>query len=455
MKKFLAMVLCAMMTIVMGTLPFPAEAGFGDDDTLVYEHLEYTVSEGKVTITGCNRSSHDITIPSAINYYPVVSIGQKAFYESYVSHITIPDSVTSIGAYAFGKSQLESITIPDSVTSIGVSAFSGCSALTEVTLPNGLDEIRPGVFSRTSLTSITIPNGVTAIGSEAFLYTRLTNINIPNSVTTIGDRAFLGCKFTTIDIPSNVTSIGNEAFSECAALKFITLPKTLTKIGADAFKGTEFYNKQANWEDMMLYIGPYLIGTHIKEPTDCCVVKEGTILIGDGAFYVSEWNPYHSNVKSIILPNGLKYIGDQAFYCLTNLRSVELPNGLIRIGDSAFRNCQKLLDITIPNSVKSIGSRAFEGCDMLDSVHYYGTREQWNAISSADDGLRNKRVIFEKPVGDVDGSSTVNMKDVLHLRKYLAGIRTAEFDSSAADVNNDGAINMKDVLQLRKILAGI
>ena len=60
-----------------------------------------------------------------------------------------------------------------------------------------------------------------------------------------------------------------------------------------------------------------------------------------------------------------------------------------------------------------------------------------------------------KPVnGDVTGDGVVNMKDVLLLRKYLAGI-IKEIDENLADCNRDGNVNMKDVLLLRKYLAGI
>ena len=56
--------------------------------------------------------------------------------------------------------------------------------------------------------------------------------------------------------------------------------------------------------------------------------------------------------------------------------------------------------------------------------------------------------------GDANGDGAVNMKDVLLVRKYIAGIEV-ELDMTASDVNVDGAVNMKDVLQLRKFLAGL
>ena len=46
------------------------------------------------------------------------------------------------------------------------------------------------------------------------------------------------------------------------------------------------------------------------------------------------------------------------------------------------------------------------------------------------------------------------MKDVLVLRKYIAGV-DVEINLGNADCAYDGKINMKDVLILRKYIAGI
>ena len=54
--------------------------------------------------------------------------------------------------------------------------------------------------------------------------------------------------------------------------------------------------------------------------------------------------------------------------------------------------------------------------------------------------------------GDANGDGSVNMKDVLLMRKYLAGM-DVEMEEEAADVTKDGDVNMKDVLLLRKFLA--
>ena len=60
----------------------------------------------------------------------------------------------------------------------------------------------------------------------------------------------------------------------------------------------------------------------------------------------------------------------------------------------------------------------------------------------------------EPEAGDADGDGQISMKDVLVIRKFIAGL-FANVNKEAADVNGDGNIDMKDVLMLRKYIAGI
>lgn len=57
-------------------------------------------------------------------------------------------------------------------------------------------------------------------------------------------------------------------------------------------------------------------------------------------------------------------------------------------------------------------------------------------------------------LGDANGDDTIDMKDVLIIRKYLAGmVESYNLDLIASDCNQDNSIDMKDVLLLRKYLA--
>jgi|GEM_PF-6069811 len=84
-------------------------------------------------------------------------------------------------------------------------------------------------------------------------------------------------------------------------------------------------------------------------------------------------------LKSVILPNCLKTLGDYAFKGCTSIESITLPEGLTTIGSAAFSGCSSIESITLPASLTSIGSSAFGNCTNLktiivpDSVTNFGT----------------------------------------------------------------------------------
>lgn len=81
-------------------------------------------------------------------------------------------------------------------------------------------------------------------------------------------------------------------------------------------------------------------------------------------------NPFYkkSNIKTVIIKNGVTSIGSYAFEDCTSLTSVTIPNSVTSIGDWAFDGCTSLTSVTIPNSVTSIGSSAFRYCTSLANI---------------------------------------------------------------------------------------
>ena len=137
MKKFkrtLAVVLSVVLlfsAVPMGVFNITASAE-KEYATNVYR---YTVKDGKATIISCVPLSGDVTLPSKLGGYPVVSLGHglNTYFEN-VQSITVPNGIVSIGDGAFSCKYLKSVTIPESVTSIGESAFFGCEQLKKITV---------------------------------------------------------------------------------------------------------------------------------------------------------------------------------------------------------------------------------------------------------------------------------------------------------------------------------
>lgn len=160
--------------------------------------FEFTPDNTAAIVTNYkyNGAAADVTIPSRYKGKPVTTIGHAAFFNSAVTSVTIPDSVTSISDDAFVNCpQLTNISIPNSVTYIGFFAFGSCTSLKSITLPSSLSSISGALFS--------------------------------------------GCsQLTTIHIPVSVTSIGNNAFADCPSLMTVTYPGSKTQWDDDITKGS-------------------------------------------------------------------------------------------------------------------------------------------------------------------------------------------------------------------------
>jgi len=63
--------------------------------------------------------------------------------------------------------------------------------------------------------------------------------------------------------------------------------------------------------------------------------------------------------KSIVLPDTIKTIGDDAFRWATGLENLSIPDGVTHIGNYVFLQCLSLSYISIPESVTSIGINVF------------------------------------------------------------------------------------------------
>ena len=77
---------------------------------------------------------------------------------------------------------------------------------------------------------------------------------------------------------------------------------------------------------------------------------------------------FNSNVKSVVLPNTITKLEDNAFYFCIGLEKVTLPNSLVEIGTDVFYYCNKLQSIKIPDSVKIIKGANFKYCTSLKSI---------------------------------------------------------------------------------------
>jgi len=215
--------------------------------------------------------------------------------------------------------------------------------------------------------------------------------------------SLFGRKPKSYTVKDGTEIICDDSFVRCIiSLKSIVLPRSVELIGKAPFHiGTEIVSHS----DRFAVKDGLLIDLEEKRLIQCISNKKKHIevpdtieQIGDSAFY------YCSLLKSIVLPQSIKVIGQTPFHavnvqsytdmkivshsdrfvvkdglfmnleekrlilCLSKEEHIEVPNGIESIGDNAFNDCKSLQSIILPDSVTSVGNRAFCCCESLQSI---------------------------------------------------------------------------------------
>lgn len=376
-----------------------------------------------------------ITIPDTIAGYTVTQLSNIDYRCGFAS-VTIPDTVTTISQGAFSENVfLEEINFGanSQLKLIDQWAFQDCRSLKMITIPASVETIAYGVFANTeqklvaniaygsgdfetfdftnvyslktvkfaegsklkaigqgafgrqkALTSIELPEGVKTISGAAFADCEaLKNVTIPASVEIIGtleenSSVFDGCtslEEVSFAENSNLKTIGNMAFANAPALKSITLPANVEKIGIYAFNRA--YNLN---DDVSAPIPTPSIMTNIyvdennktfKSVDGVVYSKDGTelvaypigrneeLVIPEGVTKIKEGVCQGAYITSLTIPSTVTEISTDAFCHCYNLIEVNLPETLTTIGKWAFQRAA-FTSIEIPASVKAIDSTAFE-----------------------------------------------------------------------------------------------
>ena len=209
------------------------------------------------------------------------------------------------------------------------------------------------------------PAGILAIPGEVVYNDRTY------TVVAIGDRAFYGCTdITALTLPPTLTDIGAYAFSMCTALRGeITIGENIVSLGRSAFFGCGGIKVVHFNAEACQFMGGSRSSTVFGNCRSLTTVTFGSKVrrIPDYAFtgmnlLKMEWN----------LPEGLEYIGDYAFaFCSSIYGTLTLPAATRRIGKYAFTQCHDIKSVVFPSHVESIGQRAFHQCINLAQLTSY------------------------------------------------------------------------------------
>lgn len=198
------------------------------------------------------------------------------------------------------------------------------------------------------------------------------SLTIPKTVTKIGASALAGCsRLMSVTMPDSVTEISDSAFYRCSGLTHVTIGSKVTSIGANAFK---------DCISLQSVTIPDSVTTIHREAFAACTglasveIGAGVTSIGAAAFErcvglvaitVAPENEQYCSDKNIVYTKDKKTL---VVVPKNTAGSFTMPESVTKIGDYAFEGCTGLTAITIPASVTAIESSAFSGCTGLSAI---------------------------------------------------------------------------------------
>lgn len=188
--------------------------------------------------------------------------------------------------------------IPDTVVEIESSAFFDLN-VTYVKLSKNLTEIKERTFYTCGyLEKVDMFEGIESIGKEAFYYCySLNEIDLPESLKSIEEKAFYYCNINNLEIPASVEYVGQGAFygGNGYSVNNLVLPPNLDTIYANTFSYGGFFG----------------------------------VTIGDKVAAIGRMAFFASNLRSVVIPENVKFIDADAFSGCSFLRKVTIDSAEI------------------------------------------------------------------------------------------------------------------------------
>lgn len=235
-KKAITMILTLALAVqcISGAVsPENAQAS----ESLSWNGWEYQLNGGTATITGYAGEETELTFPAKVPKEPgsdQMMAANRICYQALK-----------------GNQKITSVCIPEGYLEMGYLVFEGCTSLRSVELPASMKyyEDVPGVNAPsntngafqdcTALAQVTIPEGTTALGKKLFARcTSLAAVEVPSTLTD-WEYAFqdaAGLKRVTLK--EGIQTIPRSAFQNCTALEEINIPDTVSVVDYNAIANT-------------------------------------------------------------------------------------------------------------------------------------------------------------------------------------------------------------------------
>lgn len=424
----------------------------GSEDTDI---MKYDICDGKATLKEYADIAQVVEIPAQSGEFTITGIDSLGMVLDYAEELVIPDTVTEIAPDALLREgmPLKKLVLGNGISHFDASMIAQALALEEIAVsedhpyfssidgvlfdktgtvliafpaayagsyrvPDSVEninalfetymgqELKPGA----GVTDCLVEDGIIYNGDKTIVLgcygSKTGSYVMPDSVVEIHPHAFQNCGLESVMVSKNITEIPANAFCNSLSLKTVSLPSSITAIGADAFAACEnlsvvnaedlsawckidFANEKSN---PLYYCGDLTVqGTVVTELT---LPDTFTGKIEDYVFV-------NGTLTAVTIPAGVTAIGSYAFMDVP-LESITFSEGVTEIGDYAFAYAL-VNELTLPDSLQSVGSYGFFGCIRLEQLDLgAGLRTIGEKAFSLN---RAKRVVIPESVTAIGASA--------------------------------------------------
>lgn len=296
-----------------------------------------------------------ISIPDGVEV-----IGKQAFNVCFeLEEVKLGENVKIIGEEAFNQcSNLKKINL-DNVETIGKGAFTECTNLEKIEFGKNMKTIESMAFNNCkNLKSVNLGN-VKEIGDKAFSNCPIKRAFIPKTLEKIGEDVF------TIDTQNILVDNDSPIKDKLLLYDYVYSKEKSTEDGFVYYeKSDKIIITGYTGREIDLKIPEKINNKPVKEirqnqdsskefkALTSLVIPKTVEKIGSNAFGLGE-------IENLTLNEGLKEIGEYAFY-YNNIKSLVIPSTVEKIGESAFGSCFLLKNLTLQDGIKEIGDNAFQ-----------------------------------------------------------------------------------------------
>ncbi len=325
----------------------------------------------------------------------------------------LPDDAIPTDAFS-NKSTLVYFVFPEKVTKIGGDAFSNTMLSGALVIPDDVVEIGRDAFNNTLISSVQFPVGLKHIGSSAFNFCGALagNLVLPEGLESLGDYAFRACKALsgTLTLPEGLKSIPNSCFDSCTGLSGdLVIPEGVESIGDSAFNSCSGLNGTLSLPSTLKEIG--------REAFDDTNLK-GELVIPEGVAQISRGAFAQCSFSSVVLPEGLLRIDEDAFDSNDRLSApLIFPSTLQFIGAGAFDGCYALTSIEFGKGLTTIQASGFRSCSKVEAITSHATVPP-TALNYAFSGVPKDKFVVKVPAASVVKYQTASQWNEFQYEAY-------------------------------------